>query len=64
MRQQMLGLEGQLEESHENSERLSNSLDSYKQKYDSSLEDLRHLETKYSAIQEALAETRNRVGLQ
>ncbi len=60
-RQQVIVLEGQLEQTQETNERLESSLDTYKQKYDACMEEIGHLENKFSQLQEQLSDTRNRV---
>lgn len=60
-RQQVIILEGQLEQSHENINRLENSLDNYKQKFQTGTEQIGQLEDTLTKTQEQLAESRNRV---
>ena len=62
-RQACIVLEGQLEQSQETVTRHEASLDSYKQKYDQCMDEIGHLENKFSQLQEQLAETRNRVSV-
>ncbi len=63
-RQNVIVLEGTMEQVQETNEHLQEQLDTYKQKYDESTEQISHLEATFSKVQEQLAESRNRVRLQ
>lgn len=58
-RQQNIVLEGELEQAHDDTQRLRDSLDTYKQKYQDSTEQLGRIEESFSIAQKQLAESRN-----
>ena len=60
-RQNIIVLEGSMEQIQESNERLQDQLDTYKQKYDQCTEQIGHLESTFSKLQEQLAESRTKV---
>ena len=50
-----------MEQTQESNERLQEQLDTYKQKYDQCTEQISHLESTFSKLQEQLAESRTKV---
>ena len=63
-RQQVIILEGQLEQSQEDMQRLEASLDNYKQKFKHGTEQISQLEESLGRTQEQLADSRNRVSVE
>lgn len=62
-RQQVIVLEGQLEQNQETSDRLEDSLANYKQKYQTTIDQLTNLENSFASVQDQLAESRSKVNL-
>ena len=62
-RQQIILLEGQIEQGQDTNARLESSLESYKQKYQATSDQLGSLENSFTALQDQLVESRSMVRL-